>query len=179
MKGRVKGTLGAFLAAGIMLTISSLPAAAQTTGSETFDGTIVASGTSGTRVELASVIRLSGVFNGVGRIVEQPNLPTDPPNASRDDLVFAEGTIHLVTFLGAVLSFKPNPYSCTVSGTLQETNTVEGGTGLFAGATGSFAATGGIQALVGRNPDGSCNFDLSVPPLHEVDTVSGSGSLSF
>jgi hypothetical protein len=33
------------------------------------------------------------VFRGVGRIVEIPNLPADPDNVSRDDLVFPSGTM--------------------------------------------------------------------------------------
>jgi hypothetical protein len=163
----------------MMLVISSVPAAAQTSGSESYDGTIVASGLSGTRVELASVIRFRGVFNGVGQVIERPSLSGDPDNTARDDLVFADGTIHLLTYFGNVLSLNLNPQSCTASGQMQTTSTVDGGTGIFGGATGSFDNIGGIQALAGRNPDGSCNFDLTMPPLHEIDTLSGSGSLSF
>ena len=33
-------------------------------------------------------------FSGVGRIVELPNLPDDPDNVGRDDLVFPEGIMH-------------------------------------------------------------------------------------
>jgi hypothetical protein len=109
---------GALLAAGTALAISAvpaMPAAAATTGSETFSGTIVTSGRSGTRTVISSVIVAKGVFNGVGQIVEIPNLPTDPANVSRDDLVFPEGTMHLVGTSGEVTSFSLNPHSCLFS----------------------------------------------------------------
>ncbi len=61
-----------------------------------------------------------GVFRGVGRIVEIPNLPTDPGNVSRDDLVFPGGTVHIVsTTVGG--SFSVNPRNCLFSGTAQQT----------------------------------------------------------
>src|SRR5438045_467196 len=108
MRVHHRGTLGALLAAGIMLVSSAAPVGAQTTVNEQYDGTIVTSGASGTRTVLASVIRMRGVFNGVGHIVELPNLPNDPPTVSRDDLVFAQGTIHFIGFFGDVLSFTFN-----------------------------------------------------------------------
>jgi hypothetical protein len=175
------GTLVAILGLGLGAgSATAARAAARTTGSETFDGIITASGASGARVVLATEIRLRGVFNGTGKIVEQPPQPGDPDNMDRDDLVFAEGTLHITSTDGAIVSLKLNPHSCTASGTMQKPATVVGGTGLFAGATGSFpTGTVSIQALAARNPDGSCDFNLAVPPLHEVDTVAGSGSLSF
>jgi len=96
MRRHVRGTLGALLAIGIALAVSA-PAAAQTSGNETFSGVIVTSGLSGTRVVVSSVVVAKGVFNGVGRVVEVQNLPGDPDNVSRDDLVFADGTLHIVS----------------------------------------------------------------------------------
>src|SRR6266513_3810063 len=102
MKARVTAVL---LAAGTALAISApaaLPAAAATSGSETVSGRLVTSGVSGTRTAISSVAVARGVFNGVGRIVEIPSQPGDPPNVSRDDLVYPEGTMHLVnTTVGA------------------------------------------------------------------------------
>jgi hypothetical protein len=46
---------------------------------------------------IASVVAAKGAFTGVGRIVEVPNLPADPDAFSRDDLVFAGGSIHIVS----------------------------------------------------------------------------------
>jgi hypothetical protein len=59
------------------------------------------------------------VFNGVGRIVEIPSLPTDPANSSRDDLVFPEGTLHLLSTGGDITSLSLNPANCRFRLTLQ------------------------------------------------------------
>jgi hypothetical protein len=171
----VRGALGALLAIGIALAVST-PAGAQTSGNETFNDVIVTSGLSGTRVVVSSVVRAKGMFSGVGRIIEIPNLPGDPDNVNRDDLVFADGTIHLVsTTVDA--SFSLNPQSCIASFTVQQTGAVAGGTGLFASATGSFAGTVTGRVLAGRNHDGCCSLEQT--PLHEVDMIASSGSLSF
>jgi hypothetical protein len=117
------------------------------------------------------------VFNGVGQIVEIPNLPTDPPNVSRDDLVFPEGTMHLVGTSGELTSFSLNPHSCLFSLTVQQTGEIVGGTGQFAAASGSFTGTATAHGLGARNPDGSCSESQAA--LHEVDMVAASGTLSF
>jgi len=111
----------ALLAAGTAVAVSAaaaVPAAAATSGSETLSGTIVTSAVSGTRTVISSVVVAKGVFTGVGRIVEIPSLPTDPPNVSRDDLVFPEGAMHLVsTTVG--ISFSVNA-GCLANATLQQ-----------------------------------------------------------
>lgn len=175
MRRQIRGALGVLLAAGMALAVAA-PAAAETTGTETFKGVIVTSGVSGERVVINSVIVAKGVFRGVGEIVEVPNLPSDPENVSRDDLVFAEGTIHIVNTT-VDFSFSVNPHSCLGRATLQQTGEIVGGTGLFANASGSFTATVTGIALFARNPDGSCA--LEQPALHEVDRITASGTLSF
>src|SRR5215472_14082920 len=105
----------ALLAGGIALaasTATAVPAAAAASGSETLTGTLVTSGVSGTRTVISSVLIARGVFNGVGRIVELPSLPTDPPGSSRDDLVFPEGTLHLLSTGGEITSLSLNPRNC-------------------------------------------------------------------
>jgi hypothetical protein len=170
---------GALLGAGIALAISVAtagPSAAATSGSETVNGILVTSGVSGTRMDISSVAVARGVFNGVGRIVEIPAQPGDPLNVSRDDLVYPEGTMHLInTTVG--FSSTLNPHSCLFRATLQEDSQITGGTGLFAHASGTFTGTISPQGLFPRNPDGSCA--VGQPSLHEVDTVTFSGTLSF
>src|SRR5437764_14365667 len=97
MKWHMRGTLGALLAVVAMLvTAASAPGAPGAAGSERFDGGLVASNASGKRTVAGSVIAMSGVFTGVGRIVERPNRPGDSAKVSRDDLVFATGTLHIL-----------------------------------------------------------------------------------
>jgi hypothetical protein len=171
----------ALLAAGTALAAAAAtaaPAAAATSGSETIKGIIVASGVSGTRTVITSVIIFKGAFHGVGKIVEVDNLPGDSDNVNRDDLVFAGGSMHIVN---TILDFPPpinvNPRSCVVTATIHQTNEIVGGTGQFAAATGHFTATVTGRGVLPRNRDGSC--DLSRDPLHEVDMIAATGTLSF
>jgi hypothetical protein len=151
-------------------------ASAQTSGTETFQGFLVASGMSGERVVLATSIRATGVFDGVGKIIEVPNLPTDPDNVLRDDLVFPEGTLHLVS-ANQDFQLSLDPRSCLARYTAHQVSSFEGGTGLFSGATGTGTGIVEGQAIAQRAPDGSCSPD--VPPAHEKDDVSGTGTLTF
>jgi len=176
MKSRVTMVL---LAVGIALAASAasaVPAAAAVSGSETVSGRLVTSGVSGTRTTISTVAVAKGVFNGVGRIVELPPQPGDPANVSRDDLVYPEGTMHLINTTVGVSPPTLNP-SCLFRVTLQEDSQITGGTGLFANASGTFTGTISPQGLFPRNPDGSCA--VGQPSLHEVDMVAFSGTLSF
>ena len=153
------------------------PTAAATSGAERFDGVIVTSGVSGERVVVNSVIRGRGVFRGTGHVVEIANLPGDPDDVSRDDLVFDEGTMHLITTT-LDFSFSLNPHSCVGRATLQQTSRIEGGTGQFAAATGSLHGhCSAAPPCWPRNPDGSCSSDQAA--LHEVDHFTATGTLSF
>lgn len=152
------------------------PAVAQTSGSETFTGHLVVSGRSGGREVVNSVIVARGVFNGVGRIVERPNLPSDPDNVSRDELVFAEGSL-LIINMPLDASFTIDPQSCVARFTTHATTTVVGGSGRFSGASGSFTGTGTGHGLARRAPDGSCALDQA--GLVEMDNITMSGTLSF
>ena len=177
MKRLVKGAL---LAAGTALAISAAPAmsaAAATSGTETLSGTIVFVAVPGTnsRTVISSVVRARGVFRSVGRVVEI--VPPNPAGASRDDLVFRSGTMHVDSTGGALLSGSVNPHSCLFTGTQQFTWDVTGGTGQFDNATGSFTGTTSAVALLARNPDGSCS--LIQVPRHEVDKFAENGTLSF
>jgi hypothetical protein len=69
------------------------------------------------------------------------------------------------------------PHNCLLSVALQQTGEITGGTGEFAAAGGHSTGTVSAQALLPRNPDGSCSF--TQPSLHEVDMIAASGTLSF
>jgi hypothetical protein len=180
MKRLVKGAL---LAVGTALAISAapaMPAAAATSGTETLSGTIVFVAGPGpdTRTVIGSVVLARGVFRGVGRVVELV-APDPATGVSQDDLVFRGGTMHVVSTPGKLLSFSVNPHSCLFTGTQQLTWDVTGGTGQFAGATGSVTGTVSAVALLARNPDGSCSLTPLPFPRHEVDKFAESGTLSF
>src|SRR3954466_11678708 len=77
-------------------------------GPQTFTGTIITDAAGGERHIVKSIVVAHGAFNGVGTIVEVPNQPGDSEDIFRDDLVFAQGTLHLVTTnLDSALSFIP------------------------------------------------------------------------
>jgi hypothetical protein len=177
MRRIMRTTVSALLAAtGVLAAGSWTPAIAQTSGSESFIGFLMATGRSGERVVLTSHIRLRGVFDGVGHIVEVPSLPNDPPNVLRDDIVFAVGTMHLVS-VGLDFSLTIDPRSCQATFLSHQMATVEGGTGMFAGASGTFTGQLDGRGKAQRGPDGQCSADLL--PQIEKDVVSGTGTLSF
>jgi len=166
----------ALVAATSMLLTDPLSAQAQTTGAESFRGFLVSSGISGNREVLASEVRATGVFAGVGRIVERENLPGDSDDVSRDDLVFAAGTLRIVN-INVGFSFDINPVTCILHVTVQQITTVDGGTGQFAHASGSFSGSVVATALATRNPDKSCSQEQL--PRHELDRVAAIGTLSL
>ena len=168
--------------AGLLLVAGALPAAAghgtePTTGPESFRGFILTSGATGERQVVATGVVAKGVFTGVGRIVEVPNEPGDPDSVSRDDLVFRAGTAHLVT-VNESFSFSINPVTCIFKAAVEQASTIAGGTGVFADASGTFDdASVHATGLAARAPDGSCSDQ--VVPLHELDVVMGTGSLTL
>jgi hypothetical protein len=175
--GIMKGKLtGALLAVGFTFAGSAVPAAASTSGTQTFQGTIVTSGVSGIRTVVHSVVVAHGVLKGTGRIVEVDNLPGDPDNVSRDDLVFSGGRMHLISTTTDT-SLTVNPHSCVAKVVLQQYGAITGGTGRFTNADGVSTATVRASAVLARNADGSCSFDR--PPVHEVDLIASNGTLSL
>jgi hypothetical protein len=59
----------------------------------------------------------------------------------------------------------------------EQEGTVEGGTGRFADATGTFTGSVHARGLLRRNPDRSCSQEQA--PLIEVDKVVATGTLTF
>jgi hypothetical protein len=171
----MRGAVAALLAVVTALSISA-PATAKRSGAQTFKGVIVASGASGTRKAVRSAVLAKGALRGIGHVVEVANQPGDPDNVSRDDLVFAAGTIHLRN-VTVDTSMSLDSKTCIYSVRLKQTGTVVGGTKLFAAATGSYAGTVAAWGLARRTSAGACTLDQD--PLYEVDTFVTSGSLSL
>jgi hypothetical protein len=175
VRRKARGVFGVLLVVGIAFGFAA-PATARTSGNETLDVVIVVRDVSGTRTVLGSVVIARGAFSGVGRIVEVENQPGDPDNVLRDDLVFRDGSMHLIsTTLDFAVSVDPR--SCIVSVTVQQSGRVVGGTGRFAAASGSFTGTLSGRGLAARNSDGSCSQEQAL--LFEVDKISETGTLSF
>ena len=124
----------ALLAAGTALaaaTATAVPASAATSGRETFKGAIVTSGVSGTRTVVTTVVIAKGAFSGVGRIVEVENQPGDPDRVTRDNLVFARGSMHLKSTTLGDPQPSVNPRSCVATITIHQTGEIVGGTRQF------------------------------------------------
>ena len=175
MGRQMSGVLGAIAAATVALAIAA-PASAQAAGSETITGVVVAKTAADVRTVVGSVVIARGVLKESGKLVEVPSQPTDPENVLRDDLVFRDGTLHLVsTTVSFDLSIDPR--SCVASIVVGSTAVIDGGTGRFTNASGSFVGTLRGHALAVRNPDGTCSQEQ--PPRVEVDKFTEEGTLSF
>src|SRR4051812_43250492 len=70
MRRQARGSLVAVLGVGLAVTLSLAPAAARTTGRESFKGTLVKTAPSGTSSIVSTVVGARGVFKGLGRIAE-------------------------------------------------------------------------------------------------------------
>jgi hypothetical protein len=144
-------------------------------GPESATGWLVAATTNGTRQVLASEIQMRGVFNAVGRIVET-EVPGDPANVNRDDLVFPVGTISIKSTVLDVAA-TVDPQTCVETVRITQKSVITGGTGRLSDADGSFDGTVNGYGVVPRTPDGSC--DANASPLLEVDHVQAWGQMSF
>jgi hypothetical protein len=175
MRRQMSGTLGVVAVAAAAAALAT-PASAEAPGSETISGVIVAKTTAGVRTVLATAVIAKGVLNGSGKLVEVPSQPADPDNVLRDDVVFRGGALHLVS-TNVSFDLSIDPRSCVASLLVGSTAVIDGGTGRFANASGSFVGTLRGHALAVRDPDGSCSQEQ--PPLIEVDKFVEEGTLSF
>jgi hypothetical protein len=176
MRRRITGAVGVVLTAGLVLAPAVAPAAPRASGRESFRGVLVVSGESGGRTVISSLIVTNGVFTGAGAIVEVPNRPGDSDNVSRDDLVFPQGKMHLVS---TNKSFKVtvNPKTCAVRVRIEQTGKIMGGTGKFRHARGMGTGRVRGRGVAARNADGTCS--QQGPLILEVDLVVSHGTLSL
>jgi hypothetical protein len=176
MRRQIVAAVGVVLIIGLGLATVPSPATARTTGRLSARGVIVASGASGARTVVNTLFVTRGVFAGVGRIVEVPSRPGDPENLDRDELVFPQGTMHLLT-TSRQPQLSVDPQTCAVTVRISQTSRVRGGTRKFRRALGRFAGTVRGWGVAARAPDGSCS--QTAPPLLEVDDITTRGTLSF
>jgi hypothetical protein len=154
--------------------LSATSAAGAASGPQIFTGTIVTDVAGGDRHIVKSIVIAHGAFNGVGTIVEVPNQPGDGEDIFRDDLVFAQGTLHLVT-TNVDIAFNVIALSCRFTASVQQRGRIAGGTGLFTQASGSGAGGVVARGTAVRTADGSCDPSAATP--HEVDRISSMGTL--
>jgi hypothetical protein len=176
MRRQIERLLGTVMASGLILAALSATASARITGKEAFKGVVVASGESGTRTVVSSLVIIGGVVDASGRIIETQNRPGDADNVSRDDLVFRRGRIHIVSTSGPA-STSLNPQNCTFKGRVKQTVKIQGGTGMFRGVSGRLAGTVRTRLVAARAADGSCSQELA--PLLEVDAVAARGHITI
>jgi hypothetical protein len=170
MKRQLTGTL---LATGTAMALRAAAApAAAAGGSQSFHGIIIKGRTGAVTT---SAVVAKGVFHGTGWIVETPSRPGGPGNMNRDDLVFADGRLHIISTILAA-PFALSPHSCLLTGTVQQTGKMAGGTGQFA-AAGRYTATVTARVLLAHNRHGSCSFCQVA--RHEVDKIAASGTCHF
>jgi hypothetical protein len=176
MSANAKAVLGTVLSIGVTFAVSPVPAAARTSGKESFRGQIIAPAKAGTRHAVSSIVVAEGVFTGAGKIVEVANRPGDPDDVSRDDLVFPGGTMHIRN-TSQPPKVSADQQTCALTASIKQTTKVQGGTGKFRHASGTFTGTAHAWGVAARNPDGTCNMQADL--LLDADAVAGRGTLSF
>jgi hypothetical protein len=176
MRRQIGRILGTVMASGLMLAALGAPVDARTTGKEAFKGVVVASGESGTRTVVRSLVIIGGVVDATGRIVEVQNRPGDADDVSRADLVFRRGRIHIVSTSGPA-SMSLNPQTCSIKSRVKQTVKIQGGTGMFQGVSGRLVGAVRARLVAARAADGSCSQEQA--PLLEVDAVSARGHITI
>jgi hypothetical protein len=175
MRSLFRATL--VLAVAVMVVVPAAPAVARVSGRESARGQIIAVTRNGHRTVVSSIIVLTGVFDGVGKVVEVPNRPGDADNASRDNLVFAVGILRIISFNHGRPQILLNPKTCVASLRIKQTTKVTGGTGRFSHARGTFKSLVRAYTALARNPDGSCNEQADAPL--DSDALSSRGTMSL
>ncbi len=117
-----------------------------------------------------------GVITGAGR--EENNRLQVPRGAPfQVEFTFPQGRVYqTITPVGAPqIDF--NPTTCVARVKIFDTTEITGGTGAYAGATGSGVANAELTIIRGRNADGSC-MDATAAPIFEMSRVKATGTLS-
>jgi hypothetical protein len=113
-------------------------------------------------------------FNGMGTIVEVPNQPGDGEDVFRDDLVFPQGTLHLVTTnLGFAFNVTPRAAASSRRCSRRARSPAAPACSLGRPERGGVLAHG----TAARAADGS--RDVLAPTPHEVDRIGSTGTMSY
>jgi hypothetical protein len=85
--------------------------------------------------------------------------------------------MHLRSTIVGAPHFTLDPATCAYAGRIGQIAKVEGGTGKFCHASGTFKGTVRAYGVAARNGAGSCNQQAD--SLLEADVVVGRGTLSY
>ena len=143
---------------------------------QSFEGTIIASGESGKRTVVNSLIVARGVFTGSGRIVEVDNRPWRSRQRQPGQPRVPAGH-HAPARREQDAEDLADPQTCALTIRIQQTGRIQGGTRMFRDASGTFTGSVRVWGVAVRNPDGSCSQEADL--LLEGDVVSARGTLSF
>jgi hypothetical protein len=160
------------LAAAIgALALAGAPGAAvaETTGPQNF--TVIKIGTN------TGTVIARGVITGAG--AEENDRLQQPRGAPfHVEFTFPDGKLfQTITPVGPP-KVEFNPVTCVAKISIFDTTLVTGGTGAYAGATGSGTANATLTVIRGRNADGSCLPETS-PPIFEMSQVRAPGTLTL
>ncbi len=103
---------------------------------------------------------------------------------AEDRFEFSEGSVSVTSGVTVTSPFSIDPRTCVGRGEGAVSYQITGGTGRYAGATGSGTGTFRIVAVLGRNPDRSCSEEpadevahIFIVRLTGVATVRDGGSV--
>lgn len=117
-----------------------------------------------------------GVITGAGR-EENNRLQVPRGGPFQVEFTFPQGKVfQTITPVGAP-EIEFNPTTCVARVRIFDTTEITGGTGAYAGATGSGVANAVLTIIRGRNADGSC-LDATAPPTFEMSQVKATGTLT-
>jgi hypothetical protein len=150
----------------------------------------VAAGATGGNVRVFGIPKGGGgpvVFTGaIGDFgTTQRETASGTPNANGD---FVKFTLKYGTFVGDGTSlfnainhakFSFNSSTCSGSGGGTGTVTLSGGTGQYAGISGTFRVTVTFAEVGPRLKNGKCNMKQNAKPLAQTGAITGSGHVSF
>lgn len=137
------------LAAGAMVLGLAAPALA---GPSSSNEHLILSFSSFSGGQLSGTVVASGAVSGVGTVVAGQG------NVFPVTVTLPQGTLKLKVTSGPSDEI-PNLNTCSIAFTGTDTIKVTGGTGAFAGASGTGTDTNRGGLIFPRNPDGSCNFN--------------------
>ena len=153
----------------LALASAQSPAVAATTGAQEF--IVVKIGTN------TGTVVGRGVITGAG--TEENNRLQQPRGAPfQVEFTFPDGKLfHTITPVGAP-RVEFNPVTCVARIYIFDTTEVTGGTGAYAGATGTGTANAKLTVIRGRDAEGNC-LPATAPPIFEMSQVRAPGTLTI